>query len=472
MRFVFKPILAFVCFALSSSALAINSGPLLVNIDNPNFRRLVMALPQFVVSGSADRDIRNLSESGPKELGRLLTYSGLFNVMAPSAYSELAKSLAQSKSGAVLGTQTKAGMENIDLPQWKGLGVESLTTATISKGADGIELEIKTIDINRGEMLIGKKYSKIKKSEFELVLRRYADLVLGAYTGKPGIFSSKIVFVGRRHRNQQKQIFICDFDGGNLIQLTKDNTMHLSPSWSPDGRYVTYTSYRDGNPDLYKHEVATGKVRKLSGARGLNSGSEWTPDGKLVLMTGSVAGNTDIYYVPANGGRRKILIRGAGLDVDPEVSGDKKYLAFVSGRYGNPHIFRATLNWDSDLKPRVIADKRLTYAGWYNASPAWSPNSEKIAFAGYDKDIDRFDLFLMNNDGSALERLTLRVGDNENPSWSPNGQMIVFQSNRIKTQNRKGNSHLWVMNRDGSSQRQISAGLFDAQQPDWSGQID
>ena len=45
-------------------------------------------------------------------------------------------------------------------------------------------------------------------------------------------------------------------------------------------------------------------------------------------------------------------------------------MAFVSGRFGNPHIFRAQLAWDGDTRVRVVADKRLTYAGWYNATPS------------------------------------------------------------------------------------------------------
>ena len=70
--------------------------------------------------------------------------------------------------------------------------------------------------------------------------------------------------------------------------------------------------------------------------------------------------------------------------------------------------------------------------------PAWSPESDKIAFAGYDRDIDRFDLFMMNPDGTQMERLTIRSGDNEHPSWSPNGQMIVFESNRTAGRDVKG----------------------------------
>ena len=180
--------------------------------------------------------------------------------------------------------------------------------------------------------------------------------------------------------------------------------------------------------------------------------------------------DTDIYVIDRQGMSRQRLIKGMGLDVDPAFSPDGKWLAFVSGRYGNPHIFRATLQWSMD-RLRVTEDKRLTYAGWYNANPAWSPDSRKIAFAGYDRDIDRFDIFLMNADGSNLERMTLDKGDNESPSWSPNGMLLVFFSTRTLHRKRKGAAQLYIMNRDGSMQRKLFTGLHLAQTPRWSNNI-
>ncbi|RZA26064.1 MAG: hypothetical protein EOP10_04800, partial [Proteobacteria bacterium] len=112
---------------------------------------------------------------------------------------------------------------------------------------------------------------------------------------------------------------------------------------------------------------------------------------------------------------------------------------------------------------------RLTYAGWYNATPNWSPESDKIVFAGYDKDINRWDTFMMNPDGSQLERLTLKNGDNESPTFAPNGQLIAFQSNRVGNGNSKGQGAIWIMNRDGSNQHKVEIpGFYDIAVPMWS----
>jgi TolB protein len=451
------------------TSLSKSSGPLLVNINNPSFRRLVLAIPAIMVADKGASDaVRKDGVRASDKLSELLMFSGLFNVMSSKAYADVMKTVQKQVTKTSIVEQS--GMAGIDKVQWKAIGVESLTLGELTLNKDSYDISLKTVDINRGDLIVGRKFTSVARGDLEAVMRRYADLVLEAYTGKTGIFNSKIVFVGRRSKHEDKQVFISDFDGTNLVQITREKVPHLSPAWSLDGKYITFTSYKDGNPDLFIYTVATGRVKKLSGYQGINSGSNWSPEGKWVAYSGAVKGDVNIYLIKPNGGKRFNFISGNGLDVDPSFSPDGKYLAFVSGRYGNPHIFRAELT-RSDAKPRVVGDKRLTYAGWYNASPAWTPDSQKLAFAGYDKDIDRFDLFMMNPDGSNMDRLTLRAGDNESPSWSPNGQMLMFQSNRIGTQNRKGPTNIYIMNRDGSSQRKINVGLYEALGPSWSRQL-
>jgi len=455
----------------TSPATAQSGQPLIVNIDNPSFRKLIVATPAFIVEKGGGDDLKALGVNGSKELSRLLIFSGMFNAVSEDAYKDLAPGLekgVKDNPDGFVEEPAMRGLRGIDVVQWKAIGVESLTVGVIGKDKDGYNLGIRTIDINRSELVLGKKYRKIKEKEFHTVIRRYADLLLEAYTGKPGIFSSKLVFIGRRSKKAAKQVFVSDFDGGNVVQITTGEYPHLSPAWSADGKSISYTSFERGNVDLYSYDLATGKKKVLSREKGLNSGANYAPDNSLIAFTGSVQGDSDIYTIAPAGGARKLLIKGSGLDVDPAFSPDKKWIAFVSGRYGNPHIFRATIEWDPSGGVKVTEDKRLTYAGWYNATPAWSPGSDKIAFTGYDKDIDRWDLFIMDPDGKKLERLTIRSGDNESPSWSPNGQMIVFHSNRAGASDVKAVPQLFMMNRDGSGQRKIETGLYEAQTPKWS----
>lgn len=432
-----------------------------INIDNPSYRRLIVGVPEPEIQPATDSELSALSRQIQSEMLHLLEFTNLFRVLGRDAF--LGKSVTSLKGAA----KHSAGDDQVLIERWRATGVEGLTQGRLLRQATGLRLELWTIDMGQNKRILSKAYRLWGAKDIKRVLRRYVDRLLETYTGKPGIFSTRLVFVGKKTKGSNKQIYTCDIDGGNLQQITSNKTLHLSPSWNPRGEKIVFTSYRNRKPDLYLYDLKTRQTSKLADLARLNSGGAFSPNGKLVAFTGSTDGNAEIYLTNLADRRSQKILVGRGLDVDPMFSPDGKWLVFVSGRWGNPHIFRAELDWKSEQSIRVKSHKRLTFAGWYNATPAWSPDSKTIAFAGFDKDIGRFDLFIMNMDGTNLERLTLESGDNESPSWSPNGQMLVFHSNRIGNTNRKGPSQLYLMNKDGTQQKRIPLGLYDAQTPKW-----
>ena len=116
----------------------------------------------------------------------------------------------------------------------------------------------------------------------------------------------------------------------------------------------------------------------LSGYKGINSGATCSSNGDTIVFTGSKGGESDLFRLHKESGERKILFKDPGINVDPAFSPDNRWLAFVSGRFGTPHIFVAELIWTKNKSiPKVMSQKRLTYAGWYNATPSWSPDSKR-----------------------------------------------------------------------------------------------
>lgn len=455
---------------ISSAALAAEAGaPMMISIDSPAFRKIVTATPQIQAVGAInDAQGKKLVEEGSQELTRLLVFSGFFAPLADGAYAGAWTQFTTSRKTkeSTAWVADAKGMSGEEYVLWRALGVEALTVGALTEEpGKGLVLSFKTIDVSRGKEILAKQFTRI--TDYKATIRQYADYLLEAYTGKSGIFNSRLVFVGRKVKGAQKQIYVSDFDGSNVVAITEGEYPHLSPSWSPDGRYIAFTSYEYKNPELFIYDTQTRIKRRLTNFAGLDSGANFSADGKWIAYTSSRGDDTDIFMTNPQGVGKRLLIEGSGLDVDPKFSPDGKHIAFVSGRFGNPHIFVAPL--EKGDSPRVTSDKRLTYAGWYNATPNWSPDSDKIVFAGYDKDINRWDAFLMNPDGSQLERLTLKNGDNESPSFSPNGQLIAFQSNRIGDGNGKGQGNLWIMNRDGSNQHKLDVrGFYDIAVPMWS----
>ena len=464
-----------------------------IHIDSPSFRPMRVVVPQRNVFSGYDKtssEHRKTHSSLKRFAGYLkamLELSGVFEFHALPFYGpplfpwpeQGGKSLQRVKSPQLVKSPQRAKSSSkgsVDLSLWlksrprvklaQGQKLDIAVMVSVKIVGEKLSYTLEVVDFVTYTVRLSKSY-QISMSGEKSMAYDFVDALLQLYTGKIGVFSSRIVFIGKKSAKSSKQVYTVRIDGSDLQQITFGNSIHLSPSWSSDGKHIFFTSYRSGDPDLYSYNLASKRVKSLSAARGVDSGGQGDPQSRLVVFSGVDKGDTDIYVTSLKGGPRRLLIRGSGLDVDPTFSPNGKWLAFVSGRYGNPHIFLADLARSARGKLRVISDKRLTWAGWYNGNPSFSPDSLKIAFAGYDKETNRFDIFMMDPTGKNLERLTLKSGDNESPSWSPNGQLLVFHSNRIGVQDKKGQPALYLMRRDGSRQRRIPIPLYSAQTPKW-----
>jgi TolB protein len=111
---------------------------------------------------------------------------------------------------------------------------------------------------------------------------------------------------------------------------------------------------------------------------------------------------------------------------------------------------------------------QLTFAGKYNATPAWSPKGDKILFAAQRIAEGNFDLYIIDPDGNNLNRLTngerpgRRRVNSERPSWSQTGRHFAFSSNE------DGQYAVYIMSVDGTQKRRISPKGMDCRDPAWS----
>ncbi len=418
-----------------------------VDVGRASARKLRIAIPAFGFSAPVAGISASDKDLYANKLNDILGFTGAFEAIPASGF--LAKG--------------EIPVQPINFDEWAPINTEALILGKLEPaGASSFNLELRLYDIKKKKMLVGKKYSGMQKRHVEGKLRRFADLCMQAFTGELGIFSTKMVFAGARKVGEPKQIYVSNFDGSDMVAITNNNSINMSPSWSPDGSKVTFTSFKEGKAEIYVYNRISKRTDRLTRGPGGHSGASWHPDGRTIAFSGSNAGNTGIYTMNSiDGGGAKPFITGSGLEVEPAYSPDGNKFAFASGRFGNPHLFVRDLVTNSDT--------RITFAGWYNSSPSWRPDGKKISFAGYDREIDRYDIFLVNPDGRQMERLTLDQGDNEKPSWSPDGRFIAFQSNRLAQGRGKGKGYkLHVMSRDGDNQRALNIPMYDIQMPSWS----
>jgi len=359
-----------------------------------------------------------------------LDFTGLFNLMAAPG------NIRNAQDGT------------INFGAISSVGSDIYVTGAVSKKSGEPNLDMQVYDIT-GKQLLNRKYTGTDKQLREIGLRFCSDLI-ELLTGKKSVFGTKIVFVS--NRTGFKEIYMCDFDGQNIEQITSSRSISLTPAVSQDGKYLAWTDYTSGRPDLYIKNLSTKTTAALR-KPGVCIDPGWLPGKDECATTLSIDGDQEIYLVKADGTLSRRLTKSRGIDVSPTFSPEGSRMAFVSTREGKPHIFI------QDLKTGNV--HRLTFSGNYNTQPAWSPAGDKILYSSMQKN-GEINIFMINADGSGLLQLTSGTKANEYPSWSPDGSMIVFTSNR------QGRRKLFVMNADGTNQRALLQMDGEQQQPSWS----
>ena len=144
-----------------------------------------------------------------------------------------------------------------------------MITGLYELSGDNISMELRLFDTFKSKRILGKKYSG-KIADQRRMIHRFCSEVIQYLTGQRGVFASKIAFVS--NGSGKKEIYSCEFDGYNPQQVTKNNSITLFPAWSSDGRYLAYTSYKWGKPDLFiKNLSDKASVRETSIAeKGIN----------------------------------------------------------------------------------------------------------------------------------------------------------------------------------------------------------
>jgi len=405
-----------------------------IDISNPFLRKIPVAVPVFKAITGTEKEI-DLAVSAADLLSSALAFTGYFKDLDRGAFL-----INPEEFGIV--------RASIKFENWTSIGAELLVTGGLTVTDKIVEMEIRLFDTFKQRLLIGKKYKGWINDQRRMI-HRFCSEVIYRFTNTRGVFDSQLAFISKGNGN--KEIYICDFDGYRPKRFTRHKSITLSPSWSSDGKWMAYTSYVRGKPDLYLRNIKE-KRGSIVSKKGLNSSPAWVP-GKFALAASmSFSGDPEIYLLTGTGKIIKRLTHSRGIDVSPTWSPDGKKLAFVSKRSGSPQIHIKDID-----SGRV---KRLTFQGKYNTQPEWSPKGDKIAYSAMEN--GETNIYVVDIEGNYPVQLTHGNGNNESPSWSPDGSLITFSSTR------EGPSRIYVMNAYGTDQRRLLSMKGQQTSPSWS----
>ena len=405
-----------------------------IDITKPFLRKIPLAIPLFKnASESAEEQSHSVKTAG--FLSDALDFTGYFKILDRGAF------LFDPQTNDVT-------LASLNFQNWTVVGAELLITGYYELSNDKVSIELRLFDTFKARRILGKKYSGSVSNQRDIVLRFCSD-VINYLTGSSGVFGSKIAFVSNGSGN--KEIYTCEFDGFDPRRLTNNNAITLFPAWSTDGKWMAFTSYKEGNPDLYVRNLSQGQDTKIS-RQGINISPAWVPKKFELAATLSFSGDQEIYLLTGEGKIIKRLTNSRGIDVTPSWSPDGNQLAFVSDRAGSAQIYV------QDMVSGKV--RRLTYEGRKNTQPAWSPRGDKIAYTSEME--GGHNIFVVGLDGQEPVQLTYDARDNEAASWSPDGSLIAFSSSR------EGPSRIYVMTAYGTDQRRILALAGEQTNPKWS----
>jgi len=246
-------------------------------------------------------------------------------------------------------------------------------------------------------------------------------------------------------------IWLTSIDGTNDRQITFGQESESSPRWSPDGKYLSFTSSRPGKArgsQVWLLDRSGGEAWQLTEVKGRLQGYEWAPDAKrLALIIGDPDPEAEPGPSPAPGASatprvpKPIVIDRYRFKQD--VQG---YL--LSGRHSYIYLF--------DINTKKL--DRLTNGKSDESSIAWSPDGTRIAFmSNHLDDPDRepsAQLFVVDAKPGSMEKAlspaTVRAGRSR-PEWSPDNKWIAFFEGDEKKYGAYSMDHLMLVATDGTS---------------------
>lgn len=368
-----------------------------LDVFGKSFKKITVGVPPFK-SEKIDRLSMDMSEL----LNKDLDMSGFF-IIAPQSLMDR--------------ELTDEGIEKqeIKFSNWRSIGIELVCKGKIQEKDGDLALEAYLYDTLDGTLMLAKRY-RTKAEDWRRIVHRLADDIMLAVTGEKGIMSSKIVFVSGS--GNMKDIYMSDIDGSNQKRVTNYHSITLSPSVSPNGKYLAYTSYRTGKPNLYITDMEKNREVYVDGEEGMKTGTTWM--GNTMFAYSHTSGRySTIYSLDVEKKAKNVIQRNEGISTSPSFSSDGTKMVFVSDMHGSPQIFIK--------EPASGNTKRLTYSGTYNTSPAFSPKGDIIAFVA--KFEGAFEICTMNPDGSN-QRVLTNGGINDSPQFSPCGRYIIYSSNK------------------------------------------
>ena len=242
-------------------------------------------------------------------------------------------------------------------------------------------------------------------------------------------------------------IWVANEDGSGVQRITDNRAREINPRFSPDGKWIAFSSNREGNYDVYVVSAQGGKPKQLTFHSADDTVVGWTPDGKKIIFTSSrgvgvFPGVLTLFEISAEGGMEQAISTDWGSWASYSADGTKLAFSRHPGVWSRQH-YRGS--YAVDLWLMDVAAKKFTklsdddYKGNY-LWPMYAPNGEiyfvadrlpnekGLQFGGPAAMKSVNNIWKMSDKGGAPVQVTHHTSGNLYfPSMSADGKTIVYE---------------------------------------------
>ncbi|HYN06431.1 MAG TPA: protein kinase [Vicinamibacterales bacterium] len=227
--------------------------------------------------------------------------------------------------------------------------------------------------------------------------------------------------------SSESAIWMCDATGANPRAVTKREPapiMHYQPAFARSGRSIAFVRRRRGpRSELALVDPETQAVRFLTSDDALAMSPVWSPDDRFLYFSSSRGGTINVWRMSVADGHATPITAGQGDDIEIDLSADGNRLVFATYR-ANTNLAEIPI---APAPPGPL--KWLTSdAARSEAAPTYAPDGGRIAYFSNRSGAEREAIWVMDADGANATRLVEDGRINIHPRWSPDGQSLFFLS--------------------------------------------